>query len=270
MKRLLVIAGSDSGGGAGIQADIKTAAAFGLYTMTAITAVSAQNTTGLSALKLMPAGLVAAQIRACRDDIGIDAIKIGMLGSASIIRAVAREIAGLDVPIVLDPVLVSSSGQRLLAENAIATLKTLLLPLASLITPNLPETCALLGQHPRGLKGRVAAARQLIALGAEAALIKGGHSHERILRDVLVWPGGSLCVQGARLTSRHTHGTGCTYATAIACGLAQGLELPAAVRQARSYLQGAIRTAPGLGHGHGPLNHAFVPTPGTPRRRGTA
>jgi hydroxymethylpyrimidine/phosphomethylpyrimidine kinase len=267
MKRLLVIAGSDSGGGAGIQADIKTATAFGLYTMTAITAVSAQNTTGLSALKLMPAALVAAQIRACRDDIGIDAIKIGMLGSAAIIRAVAREITGLNIPIVLDPVLVSSSGQPLLAQSAITTLKTDLLPLASLVTPNLPETSALLGLRPRGLKGRLAAARRLIALGAGAALIKGGHSNAPVLKDMLVWPGGSLCLQGARLNSRHTHGTGCTYATAIACGLAQGLELPAAVGRARSYLQGAIRTAPGLGHGQGPLNHAFVPTPAAAQRR---
>ena len=261
MKRLLVIAGSDSGGGAGIQADIKTAAAFGIYAMTAITAVSAQNTRGLRALKLMPAKLVAAQIRACREDIGVDAIKIGMLGSAAIIRAVAREIAGLNVPIVLDPVLVSSSGQRLLPQAAIATLKTALIPLASLITPNLPETYALLRMRPRGLEGRAAAARRLMDMGAKAALIKGGHSTKPVLDDVLVWPGGSLRISGTRLQSRHTHGTGCTYATAIACGLARGLELPEAVARARSYLQGAIKTAPGLGHGHGPLNHAFAPKP---------
>ena len=261
MKRLLVIAGSDSGGGAGIQADIKTAAAFGVYTMTAITAVTAQNTQGLSALKLMPAKLVAAQIRACRDDIGVDAIKIGMLGSAAIIRAVAREIAGLNVPVVLDPVLVSSSGQRLLPEAAVTLLKSALFPLASLVTPNLPETHALLGTHPRTRKGRTSAARRLIELGAGAALIKGGHSTKSVLEDVLVWPGGTVSVRGTRLKTRHTHGTGCTYATAIACGLASGLELPEAVRRAHSYLHGAIRTAPGLGQGHGPLNHGFAPTP---------
>ena len=267
MKRLLVIAGSDSGGGAGIQADIKTAAAFGIYTMTAITAVSAQNTRGLSALKLMPAKLVAAQIRACREDIGVDAVKIGMLGSAATIRAVAREISGLNVPIVLDPVLVSSSGQRLLPDAAITLLKTALFPLASLVTPNLPETYALLGMRPRGLLGRTTAARRLIELGAGAALIKGGHSTKKVLEDVLMWSGGTWRVSAARLKTRHTHGTGCTYATAIACGLAAGLDLPDAVGRARSYLQGAINTAPGLGHGHGPLNHGFVPTPPQMRQR---
>lgn len=270
MKRLLVIAGSDSGGGAGIQADIKTAAAFGIYTMTAVTAVTAQNTQGLSALTLMPPKLVAAQIRACLDDIGADAIKIGMLGSAAIVRAVARELAQVRVPIVLDPVLVATSGRRLLPEAAISALKTCLIPKASLITPNLPETYALLGVRPRSSEARAAAARHLIALGASAVLIKGGHSTKPVLEDVLVWPGGIARYDFARLKTRHTHGTGCTYATAIACGLAEGLVLPQAVARARRYLQGAIRTAPGLGHGHGPLNHAFAPDkPGAHRHRGT-
>ena len=256
-KRLLVIAGSDSSGGAGIQADIKTADAFGVYAMTAVTAVTAQNTRGISAIHPVPARVVAAQIEACLADIGADAIKIGMLGSAAAVRMVARSLGrhANSIPIVLDPVLASTSGRALLPEAAIAVLKRELLPLATLVTPNLPEARALAGLRGTSALAMEAAARRLMALGAKAVLIKGGHAKRQTVDDMLVWSDGSEMFAFPRLKTRHTHGTGCTYASAIACGLAQGLTLPRAVSRARDYVQHAIATAPGLGHGHGPLNH---------------
>lgn len=256
-KRLLVIAGSDSGGGAGIQAGIKTADAFGVYAMTAITAVTAQNTRGVTAIHPVPPKIVAAQIEACLNDIGADAIKIGMLGSAAIVKAVAAAIAKLakKIPVVLDPVMVSTSGSTLLSAAAVAALKRELLPLATLVTPNIPETRALVGMRGTVSRQAEAAAHKLMALGAKAALIKGGHATRATIDDVLVWERGTEILAFPRIKTRHTHGTGCTYATAIACGLAQGLSLPLAVGRAREYVQVAIETAPGLGKGHGPLNH---------------
>ena len=256
-KRLLVIAGSDSGGGAGIQADIKTAEAFGVYAMTAITAVTAQNTRGVTAVHEVPPKIVTAQIEACLKDIGADAIKIGMLGSAAIVKAVAAAIAraAKKIPVVLDPVMASTSGSTLLSDAAIVALKRELLPLATLVTPNIPETRALVGMRGTSSKEAEAAGRRVMALGAKAALIKGGHATRATIDDVLVWSRGTEVLAFPRIRSRHTHGTGCTYATAIACGLAQGLSLPLAVGRAREYVQAAIETAPGLGHGHGPLNH---------------
>ncbi len=250
-KRLLVIAGSDSGGGAGLQADIKTASAFGVYAMTAITAVTAQNTKTVSKIHLLPAEIVAAQISACLSDIGADAIKIGMLGSANIVKAVAAALEkhARKIPIVLDPVMVSTSGKSLLAENAIGVLTKYLLPLAALVTPNLPETKAL-----TGMKDAEKAGRKLIEMGARAALIKGGHSTKDTIDDVLVWAHGVDVYAFPRIKTRHTHGTGCTLSTAIACGLAKGQPLPLAVGRAREFLQHAIETAPGLGKGRGPLN----------------
>ena len=252
--RILVIAGSDSSGGAGIQADLKTAMAFGCYAQTAITAVTAQNTQGVTAIHAVPPEVVAAQIEACLTDIGTDAIKIGMLGSVGIVRAVARMLGKLarKIPVVLDPVMVSTSGSALLAKNAVGVLTRELFPLAALVTPNLPETRALVGL--RG--GAEQAARRLIAMGANAALIKGGHATKATVDDVLVWKGGVEIYAFPRIRTKHTHGTGCTLSTAIACGLAQGLSLPLAVGRAREYVQHAIETAPGLGKGHGPLNHA--------------
>lgn len=256
-KRLLIVAGSDSGGGAGIQADIKTACAFGVYAMTAVTAITAQNTRRVTDIHPVPPKIVAAQIEACLKDIGADAIKIGILGSAATVKAVAAAIAkaARTIPVVLDPVMVSTSGKRLLSESAVTALKKELLPLATLVTPNIPEARALAGMRGTASKDAEAAARRLMAMGAKAALVKGGHATRATVDDVLVWERGIEVFAFPRLKTRHTHGTGCTYATAIACGLAQGLSLPLAVGRAREYVQQAIETAPGLGHGRGPLNH---------------
>lgn len=250
-KRLLIIAGSDSSGGAGIQADIKTASAFGVYAMTAITAVTAQNTKVVSKIHLIPADMVREQISLCLGDIGADAIKIGMLGSAAIAKAVAAALEkhARKIPIVLDPVMISTSGKALLPANAVGALKKHLLPLATLVTPNLPETKML-----TGLRDSETAGRKLMEFGAKAALIKGGHSTKETIDDVLVWERGIDVFAFPRIKTRHTHGTGCTLSTAIACGLAKDESLPIAVSRAREFLQHAIETAPGFGKGHGPLN----------------
>jgi hydroxymethylpyrimidine/phosphomethylpyrimidine kinase len=256
-KRLLIIAGSDSGGGAGIQADIKTASAFGVYAMTAITAVTVQNTRGVGAIHAVPPAIVAAQIKATLTDIGADAIKIGMLGSAAVVKAVAAALKkhAQKIPVVLDPVMVSTSGSRLLAPGAVAAMTKELFALAALVTPNIPEAREL--AHLRSTKRDDAesAARKLMAMGAGAALIKGGHATRSTIDDVMVWKGGVEVYAFPRIKSRHTHGTGCTLSTAIACELAKGASLPLAVGRAREYVQKAIETAPGLGKGHGPLNH---------------
>ena len=257
-KRILVIAGSDSSAGAGIQADLKTAQAFGVYAQTAVTAVTAQNTRGVRAVHLVPPEIVAEQIAATLSDIGADAIKIGMLGSANVVKAVAIALRkhAKKIPIVLDPVMVSTSGHSLLAANAVAAMTKELFPLATLVTPNIPEAKAL--AHLKGTRRNdaEAAARKLIAMGAGAALIKGGHATRATIDDVMVWKGGVEVYAFPRIKTKQTHGTGCTLSTAIACGLAQGLSLPLAVGRAREYVQHAIESAPGLGKGHGPLNHA--------------
>lgn len=255
--RVLIIAGSDSSAGAGVQADVKTAQAFGCYAQTAITAITAQNTQGVTAIHPVPPEIVVAQIVACLSDIGADAIKIGMLGSASVVKAVSAALRkhAKRIAIVLDPVMVSTSGGMLLAKNAIAALTSELMPLATLVTPNIPEAKALVGLKSARRSHAEEAARRLIALGAQAALIKGGHATRATIDDVLVWSGGVETYAFPRIKTRHTHGTGCTLSTAIACGLAQGLSLPLAVGRAREYVQAAIETAPGLGKGHGPLNH---------------
>jgi hydroxymethylpyrimidine/phosphomethylpyrimidine kinase len=254
--RLLVIAGSDSSGGAGLQADIKTASAFGVYAMTAVTAVTVQDTKGVRAIHPIPAAIVRDQILACLSDIGADAIKIGMLGSATVVKAVADvlEKKARKIPIVLDPVMASTGGTRLLAANAIDALKSRLLPLAALVTPNIPEAQKLGGMRGSHRYEAERAGRALIALGARAALIKGGHSTKEMIDDVLVWNGGVEIYAFPRIKTRHTHGTGCTLSSAVACGLAEGLSLPLAVGRAREFVQNAIATAPGLGRGHGPLN----------------
>jgi len=256
--RLLIIAGSDSSGGAGLQADIKTASAFGVYAMTAVTAVTVQDTRSVRAIHSVPPAIIRNQIAAVLSDIGADAIKIGMLGSAAAVKAVAEvlEKKARKIPIVLDPVMVSTGGQRLLAANAVGALKTRLLPLAALVTPNIPEAQKLAGMRGSHRDEAERAGRALIALGARAALIKGGHSTKSTLDDVLVWSGGVEIYAFPRIKTRHTHGTGCTLSTAIACGLAQGMSLPLATGRAREFVQEAIMTAPGLGRGHGPLNHA--------------
>jgi hydroxymethylpyrimidine/phosphomethylpyrimidine kinase len=263
LKRLLIIAGSDSSGGAGIQADLKTAQAFGVYAMTAITAVTVQDTKKVHAIHAVPPAIIAEQIRACLSDIGADAIKIGMLGAAATVKAVADALkkAARTIPIVLDPVLASTSGKSFLDARAIAALKSQLLPLATLVTPNIPEAKQLAGMRSAKRQDAEAAARALMAQGAKAALIKGGHSTSATIDDVLVWKGGVEVYAFPRIKTRHTHGTGCTLSTAIACGLAQGLSLPLATGRAREYVQAAIETAPGLGSGNGPLNHAIKVSP---------
>jgi hydroxymethylpyrimidine/phosphomethylpyrimidine kinase len=259
MKRILIIAGSDSGGGAGIQADIKTASAFGVYAMTAVTAVTVQNTKGVKAIHNVPPAIVAEQIAATLSDIGADAIKIGMLGNAATVTAVAGALKkyAKKIPVVLDPLLVSTSGHRLLAPNAVAAMTKSLFPLATLVTPNIPEAKALAQLESAKRTDAEAAGRRLMAMGACAALIKGGHATRSTIDDVMVWKGGVEVYAFPRIRTKHTHGTGCTLSTAIACGLAKGDSLPLAVGRAREYVQKAIETAPGLGKGHGPLNHLW-------------
>lgn len=256
VARLLIIAGSDSSGGAGIQADIKTASAFGVYAMTAVTAVTVQDTERVHAVELVSAKIARDQIRVCLADIGADAIKIGMLGSSEIVDTVAGALKkhARGIPIVLDPVMISTSGKRLLARDAIESFTAKLLPLATLLTPNLPEARALTGVRGTDRNAAETAGRTLMEMGAGAALIKGGHATRETVDDVLVWPGGVEIYAFPRIATRHTHGTGCVLSTAIACGLAKGESLPLATGRAREFVQAAIETAPGLGRGHGPLN----------------
>jgi hydroxymethylpyrimidine/phosphomethylpyrimidine kinase len=254
MIRVLTIAGSDSGGGAGIEADIKTISALGGYACTAITAVTAQNTLGVFGVHALPPAFVRLSVETVLSDIGADAIKLGMLANEGIVLAVAECLPD-GVPLVLDPVMVATSGAVLLPEEAIAAVRAFLIPRAAIVTPNLPEAAKLTGLPVGTEAERITAGRALLAMGAKAALIKGGHGGELTLTDYLVTPGGVEAISLPRLSGRSTHGTGCTLASAIATGLAQGLDLYDAVRRARSYLQEAIRTAPGFGKGHGPVNH---------------
>jgi hydroxymethylpyrimidine/phosphomethylpyrimidine kinase len=254
---VLIVAGSDSGGGAGIQADIKTVTTLGGYAMTAVTAVTVQNTTGVTGVHHIPADFVRGQMRACLDDIGADAIKTGMLADSDIIEAVAAELDGraAGIPVVVDPVMIAKGGARLVVNGAVDTIKRQLLPRASIITPNIPEAQSLLGTSIESVDGMLRAAERLLSFGAKAVLLKGGHMREPIVTDVFVTMKEQEILTHPRVETLHTHGTGCTLASAIACGLAQGLELIASVKLARAYVLEAIRTAPGLGKGHGPLNH---------------
>jgi len=262
--RVLIIAGSDSGGGAGVQADIKTVSALGGYAMTAITAITVQNTLGVTGIHAIPTDIVRAQIRVVLDDIGADAIKIGMLGDAATVSAVAAELRACapsvptNIPIVLDPVMIAKGGQALLADDAVEALRTVLMPMAAIITPNAPEAERLTGLEVRDLSGQQRAAEALLRAGAAAVLIKGGHIGGPLVRDLLGDASGLTLFESPRIETRSTHGTGCTLASAIATGLAQGLAMPAAVERARDYLMQAIRAAPGLGHGHGPLGHNWT------------
>ena len=251
--RILVIAGSDSGGGAGMQADIKTITLLGGYAMTAVTAVTVQNTFGVSAIHAIPPEIVAAQIRACIDDIGVDAIKIGMLGSAGVIEAVADALAGVAVPVVLDPVMVAKGGASLIDYDAAEALVRRLLPLAAVVTPNTPELVELTDTEIEDATDALLAAQELLGAGPRAVLAKGGHLPGDTLTDWLVTRGGHIAFSAQRVASRHTHGTGCTLASALACGLGQGLALEAAVIRARAFVAQGIARAPGLGGGHGPL-----------------
>ena len=261
--RVLIVAGSDSGGGAGIQADIKAVTALGAFAATAITALTAQNTLGVHGVHAVPPDFVRLQMAVVLDDLGADAIKTGMLHSSAVIEAV---VATLDakakgIPLVVDPVMVAKGGARLLPVEAIEAVRRHLIPRAAVITPNRPEAEALLGRTIATDQDAENAAQALLELGCRAVLLKGGHASGPIVRDLLVSGAGLEIFESPRIETRHTHGTGCTLASALAAGLAQGLALSAAVRRARAYVIEAIRTAPGLGAGHGPLNHAHTVRP---------
>lgn len=241
--RILIVAGSDSGGGAGVQADIKTVTMLGGHAMTAVTAITAQNTLGVSGVHPVPAEMVVAQMRACIDDIGVDAVKIGMIGSAAIAHAVADALETLDVPIVFDPVMIATSGSVLADADTVAAFERLMRR-ATLVTPNLPELAALGGEA------------RVRATGA-AVLVKGGHDEGAIVEDRLVADAGETVWTHPRIDTRHSHGTGCTLASGIAAGLGEGLALVDAVGRAIAYTQDALAAAPGLGAGHGPMGHAL-------------
>jgi hydroxymethylpyrimidine/phosphomethylpyrimidine kinase len=242
--RILIIAGSDSGGGAGIQADIKTVTMLGGHAMTAITAITAQNTLGVHDMLPLPLGIVEGQFHAVVDDIGVDAVKLGMLGTPQLVETVARLLATLPsgVPVVFDPVMVATSGDTLSAEGTAASMRRIL-PLCALVTPNLPELSALGGEAA-------------ILLDAPAVLIKGGHGEGPTVVDRRLTRAGEIARwEGGRIETTSTHGTGCTLASAIATGLGQGMTLTAAIERARLFVRAALEAAPGLGGGHGPMGH---------------
>ena len=257
-KAALTIAGSDSGGGAGIQADLKTFSALGVYGTSAITAITAQNTCGVLAIKTLAPALVAQQIAAVLADIRLDAVKIGMLATPAVIAAVAEALQSWTGPVVLDPVMVAKSGDALLQDDAIAALTRYLLPRADLLTPNLPEAARLLDQPLAETTAEAEAQGfALLDLGARAVLIKGGHAAGPICTDLLITRDGVLELAAPRIATRNTHGTGCSLSSAIAAELAKGQSLPLALRRAHGWLQGAIADADrlGIGRGHGPVHH---------------
>ncbi|MGB7420634.1 MAG: bifunctional hydroxymethylpyrimidine kinase/phosphomethylpyrimidine kinase [Comamonas sp.] len=261
--RVLSIAGSDSGGGAGIQADLKTFSALGCFGMTAITAITAQDTQGVRSIHGVPPEVLRAQIDAVVEDIGVDAVKIGMLATPDIVRVVADAIARHALPhVVLDPVMVATSGDALIEHVTIAALVRELFPLAQVITPNLDEAALLLGRPIDTVDALERAADELLALGARAVLLKGGHLSGDWVVDLLALPGGEHHrLESARIVTNNGHGTGCTLSSAIAAHLALGEPLVQAVRGARSYILGAIEAGAAVvtGHGHGPLNHGYAP-----------
>ena len=261
--RVLSIAGSDSGGGAGIQADLKTMAALGCYGMTAITAITAQNTLGVRAIQALPPELLAQQIDAVVEDIGVDAVKIGMLHDVGVVRVVADAIRRHRFAhVVLDPVMVATSGDKLITESTVDRLVDELFPLATLITPNLDEAAWLLRLQAIDIDALEGTANLLQVLGAPAVLLKGGHLPGPQLTDLLLLPGGRIeRWEAPRIPTRNTHGTGCSLSSAIACQLALGAPLVEAVAQGRDFVRGALLAGADmqLGHGHGPLNHGFAP-----------
>ncbi|HEX3535224.1 MAG TPA: bifunctional hydroxymethylpyrimidine kinase/phosphomethylpyrimidine kinase [Stellaceae bacterium] len=256
--RVLIVAGSDSGGGAGIQADIKTVTMLDAFAATAVTALTAQNTEGVFGVVPIAPEFIRQQIAVVLDDIGADAIKTGMLHDAAVIETVAAVLSekATAVPLVLDPVMIAKGGAPLIEPGAIDALKRLLVPRAAVLTPNLPEAEVLIGGSIAGLDQMKEAARALLRLGCRAVLLKGGHLAGDTVYDVLATTAGQRLWQSPRIDTRHTHGTGCTLASGIAAGIAQGMAVEAAVERARDYVQRAIAGAPGLGRGHGPLDHA--------------
>ncbi len=250
----LTIAGSDSGGGAGIQADLKTFAALGVHGMSAITSITAQNTAKVTAIQDIPAEIIREQIRVVVEDIGVDAIKTGMLHTSDIIEAVADELSSIDAPIVVDPVAVAKSGARLIREDAIETLLTKLIPLALVVTPNAAEAEALTGVKIKTLDDQKRAAKMLVDRGARAAVVKGGHLTGRNVVDVLYHAEKFYYFEAPRVDTKNTHGTGCVFASAIAAGLAKGLSVSEAVKEAKTFVTQAIRNGLAIGSGHGPVN----------------
>lgn len=256
--RVLIIAGSDSGGGAGIQADIKTVTMLGGYAATAITAITVQNTLGVTGVHPVPLEIVEGQARAVLDDIGADAIKTGMLGDIAMVETVARILdSARSMPAVVDPVMVAKGGSNLLAVSAVEAVRSLMIPRAGLLTPNAPEAEVLTGLPVLTTDDLRRAGDALLKLGAKAVLMKGGHVEGETVVDVLMTPDGETTFEGERIHTRHTHGTGCTLASACAAGLAQGLSLPEAVARAWAYVHEAMRQAPGFGAGHGPMDHGW-------------
>lgn len=256
--RVLVVAGSDSGGGAGIQADIKSIAMLGGFAMTAVTALTVQNTRGVSGVMPTPPAGVRAQADAVLRDIGAEVIKTGMLGDVETVRTVAQIIADYKPPngAVVDPVMVATSGDRLLPAKAVDAVRAELVP-RMIITPNSHEAEILTGKEVADLNGQRRAAERLLEAGAAAAIVKGGHVEGDLIIDLLATPAGEIFIEHERHSSPHTHGTGCSLASALACGLAQGMGLEAALRRAVAYVAEAVRTAPGFGGGSGPINHGW-------------
>ena len=261
--RVLIVAGSDSGGGAGVQADIKTVTMLGGHAMTAITAVTAQNTLGVQAVHPLPPEMVVQQMRSCADDIGVDAVKIGMLGGPAIAAAVADALqsGGPDVPVVLDPVMVATSG-AVLADPATVAAFARLARISTLVTPNLPELAVLCGRARLDAADAAPAARDYAAAIGAPVLVKGGHADGEMVVDRLIDGAGTVAEwSNPRIHTRHSHGTGCTLASGIATGLAAGLTLEPAIARAIRYVRAALAAAPGLGAGHGPMGHALGVAP---------
>lgn len=254
--RALTIAGSDSGGGAGIQADLKTFAAFGVYGTSAITTLTAQNTLGVSGVHVVPAEFVTAQIEAVVSDIGCDAVKTGMLATSAIVEAVVAAVEALDLPnLVVDPVMIAKSGDRLLDADAVHAVRASLLKVARVVTPNIPEAEALAGMSIQSRGDMREAARRIAALGPGAVLVKGGHLPGDEVVDLVYVDGVFHELAGPRVEGRHTHGTGCTLAAAVAAGLARGEDLVASAEAAKAFVAGAMRHGVNVGHGHQPLDH---------------
>ncbi|MFO7855338.1 MAG: bifunctional hydroxymethylpyrimidine kinase/phosphomethylpyrimidine kinase [Paracoccaceae bacterium] len=257
---VLSVAGSDPSGGAGIQADLKTFAALGVYGMAALTALTAQNTRGVRGVETVRPGFVADQIRAVREDVRVDAVKLGMMATAEIAEAVAGALEGIAAPVVLDPVMVAKGGAPLLADAAVAAVRARLLPRAAVVTPNLPEAARLLETAPAATRaGMAAQARGLLALGPRAVLLKGGHLEGAESPDLLLSVEGEVWLEGPRVPTGNTHGTGCTLSSALAAHLALGLGPEAAARASKRWLMGALRGADalGVGGGAGPVDHLW-------------
>ncbi len=257
MGRVLILAGSDSGGGAGVQADIKAVTMMGGFAATAITAITVQNTLGVHGVHPLPLELIAAQARAVLEDIGTDAVKTGMLGSVEVVETVAALLDEAKAPAVVDPVMVAKGGHPLLPDAAVEAVRRLMIPRAALLTPNAPEAEALTGLTVRDIDGQRRAGEALLNLGARAVLMKGGHVDGPTVIDLLMTADGETVLEAERIDTRHTHGTGCTLASACAAGLALGRPLEVAAAEAWAYVGEAIRRAPGLGGGHGPLDHGW-------------